>query len=638
MDRFFDNFANSIFQNHRAFHQEAMNFHNSVHESFVRDVSGTRGNRKSLDVDFVPSSRNNFNRHSSRISNGRSLNTRMFSHNRITKGTAGTSNSSSNSMNLRKKLFENWYQRTDTPLKGTFNMKGDKAAIENGGGKYFIVTHEGSGLNIGKGGSFDFELSVKSCSKTKAIKKRYQIHIILGFKNCYNFISIVGDISKSEWRVEKISNSSLIPSLIANTKDLNLKVDKFFELEISVRDGELLTITCDGTAIFKNIHIDQMYIAGPCGFACQRSKMLIKNVSLKVLDSGSPISEIEKEKTKQSKVNSFRSSHFHPQPFDDEFKDDDKKDKVNQDILKDLIEDVSEVSWEDIAGLDNAKRILKEAIILPVLRPDLFKGLRAPPKGVLLFGPPGTGKTMLAKCVAHESKASFFCITASSLTSKFHGEGEKTVRALFENARKLQPSVIFIDEIDGLLSARRSQEHDAVRRLKTEFLLQFDGLRNKDSDRILLMGATNLPFELDDALIRRLTKRIYIPLPDASAKRYLIHRILDSSSMKHNLTESDVSYIHDRTENYSGSDLSNLCREAAFGPVRDLGDDILKASENDMRPIRLEDFESALNVIRPSVSISKIDMYERWNDQYGVRVINKEDKADKVDCKVDEID
>ena len=132
--------------------------------------------------------------------------------------------------------------------------------------------------------------------------------------------------------------------------------------------------------------------------------------------------------------------------------------------------------WNEIAGLEKAKQTLQEAVILPALRPDLFQGLRAPPRGVLLFGPPGTGKTMLAKCVATESHANFFNISASSLTSKWHGEGEKLVRKLFDIARKMQPSVIFIDEIDSLLSSRRENEHDAVRRLKTEFLVHLDGL------------------------------------------------------------------------------------------------------------------------------------------------------------------
>ena len=200
----------------------------------------------------------------------------------------------------------------------------------------------------------------------------------------------------------------------------------------------------------------------------------------------------------------------------------DYDDKLKEIILRDLLLKIPKITWNDIVGLEMAKRTLKEAVILPALRPDLFKGLRSPPKGVLLFGPPGTGKTMLGKCVAAVSQSSFFCISASTLTSKYHGEGEKLVRKLFDVARELQPSVIFIDEIDSLLSSRHSREHDAVRRLKTEFLIQFDGVSTNAKDRVLVMGATNRPQDLDDAVLRRMEKRIYIPLPDEDARKTLL--------------------------------------------------------------------------------------------------------------------
>ena len=200
----------------------------------------------------------------------------------------------------------------------------------------------------------------------------------------------------------------------------------------------------------------------------------------------------------------------------------DYDDKLKEIILRDLLLKIPKITWNDIVGLETAKRTLKEAVILPALRPDLFKGLRSPPKGVLLFGPPGTGKTMLGKCVAAVSQSSFFCISASTLTSKYHGEGEKLVRKLFDVARELQPSVIFIDEIDSLLSSRHSREHDAVRRLKTEFLIQFDGVSTNANDRVLVMGATNRPQDLDDAVLRRMEKRIYIPLPDEDARKTLL--------------------------------------------------------------------------------------------------------------------
>jgi len=149
-----------------------------------------------------------------------------------------------------------------------------------------------------------------------------------------------------------------------------------------------------------------------------------------------------------------------------------------------------------------------------MLRPDIFTGLRAPPKGLLLFGPPGTGKTMLARAIASEGKATFFSISASSLTSKWVGEGEKMVRTLFAMANIKQPSIIFLDEIDSLLCSRAQGQLESSRRIKTEFFIQLDGTRTKENDRVLVIGATNRPMELDDAVRRRFVKRLYIPLPN----------------------------------------------------------------------------------------------------------------------------
>lgn len=203
-------------------------------------------------------------------------------------------------------------------------------------------------------------------------------------------------------------------------------------------------------------------------------------------------------------------------------------------IKNEVIGSTKEVHWEDIAGLEDAKCTIKEAVVMPLLRPDFFTGLRSAPKGILLFGPPGrlalqltkkvdltfctftgTGKTLIGKCIASQANATFFSISASSLTSKWIGEGEKLVKALFVYARVRQPSVIFLDEIDSVLTKRSENENEATRRLKTEFLVQLEGAHTTtEQDRVLLVGATNRPQELDDAARRRFTKRLYIPLPD----------------------------------------------------------------------------------------------------------------------------
>lgn len=188
------------------------------------------------------------------------------------------------------------------------------------------------------------------------------------------------------------------------------------------------------------------------------------------------------------------------------------------------------------------------------------------PIGLLLFGPAGNGKTLLARAIATECSATFFNISAASLTSKYVGDGEKLVRALFSVARKLQPSIIFIDEIDSLLSERNSGEHEASRRLKTEFLVEFDGLGSQENDRIVVLGATNRPQELDEAALRRFTKRVYVTLPDQTTREHLIRNLLAKQGCQ--LPADIVQNLAVYTDGYSGSDLTALAKDAALEPIR----------------------------------------------------------------------
>eukprot|EP00854_Cymbomonas_tetramitiformis_P001742 gene1742-2402_t len=237
-------------------------------------------------------------------------------------------------------------------------------------------------------------------------------------------------------------------------------------------------------------------------------------------------------------------------------------------VEAEILDHSPQVSWEDIAGLQPVKGLLQEIVVLPSLRPDIFCGLRAPPRGVLLFGPPGTGKTMVAKALATETGSTFFSISASSLTSKYMGQGEKIVRELFQLARERQPSIIFLDEIDSVLCSRSSNEHEASRRLKTEFLVQFDGVASGTDDRVLVVGATNLPQELDEALRRRLVRRIYIPLPEESTRYQLVERLLTKQGS--HMSEQDLNKVVEFTNGYSCSDLNSLCKDAAMCPVREV--------------------------------------------------------------------
>ncbi|KAG1650909.1 Spastin [Nymphon striatum] len=285
-------------------------------------------------------------------------------------------------------------------------------------------------------------------------------------------------------------------------------------------------------------------------------------------------------------------------------------------IMDDIVDGGIEITWDDIAGQDVAKQALQEIVILPSLRPELFTGLRSPARGLLLFGPPGNGKTMLAKAVAHESNSTFLNISASSLTSKYVGEGEKLVRAMFSVARELQPSIVFMDEIDSLLTERKENEHEASRRLKTEFLLEFDGVRSGAEDRILVMGATNRPQDLDDAVLRRFTKRVYVGLPDQETRTYLLKQLLS----KHNspLSPDKLNQLAKLTEGYSGSDLTALAKDAALGPIRELDSEQVKNMDpKKMRNINLNDFIDSLKKIRRSVSHQTLHVYDQWNKDYG---------------------
>uniref|UniRef100_A0A8D3E6W4 microtubule-severing ATPase n=1 Tax=Scophthalmus maximus TaxID=52904 RepID=A0A8D3E6W4_SCOMX len=285
-------------------------------------------------------------------------------------------------------------------------------------------------------------------------------------------------------------------------------------------------------------------------------------------------------------------------------------------ILNEIVDSGASVSFDDVAGQDLAKQALQEIVILPALRPELFTGLRAPARGLLLFGPPGNGKTMLAKAVAAESKATFFNISAASLTSKYVGEGEKLVRALFSVARELQPSVIFIDEVDSLLCERREGEHDASRRLKTEFLIEFDGVQSGGDDRVLVMGATNRPQELDEAVLRRFAKRVYVALPDEKTRSTLLTNLLGKHGNP--LSINELSYVAKVTAGYSGSDLTALAKDAALGPIRELGPDQVRCmAANEMRNIKTKDFEDSLKRIKPTVSPTTLKMYTKWNKDFG---------------------
>ncbi|XP_051470824.1 katanin p60 ATPase-containing subunit A1 isoform X4 [Apus apus] len=247
-------------------------------------------------------------------------------------------------------------------------------------------------------------------------------------------------------------------------------------------------------------------------------------------------------------------------------------------------------------------------------------------KGVLMVGPPGTGKTLLAKAVATECKTTFFNVSSSTLTSKYRGESEKLVRLLFEMARFYAPTTIFIDEIDSICSRRgTSEEHEASRRVKAELLVQMDGVggatENDDpSKMVMVLAATNFPWDIDEALRRRLEKRIYIPLPSAKGREELLRINLRELELADDV---DLANIAEKMEGYSGADITNVCRDASLMAMRRrieglTPEEIRNLSRDDMHmPTTMEDFEIALKKVSKSVSAADIEKYEKWIAEFG---------------------
>ncbi|XP_071704962.1 uncharacterized protein [Rutidosis leptorrhynchoides] len=280
------------------------------------------------------------------------------------------------------------------------------------------------------------------------------------------------------------------------------------------------------------------------------------------------------------------------------------------------------IKFDDIGALEDVKTALHELAILPMKRPELFSrgNLLRPCKGILLFGPPGTGKTLLAKALANEAGANFISVTSATLTSKWYGNTEKLVKGLFSFATKLAPAIIFVDEVDSLLGARGGHEHEATRRMRNEFMAAWDGLRSKDSQRILVLGATNRPFDLDDAVIRRMPRRIYVGLPDTNSRLKILKVLLAKENIE---SDFDVRSLVNATEGYSGSDLKNLCIAAAYRPVQELLDEEKKGQKHETTPelrlLNLDDFIQSKAKVSSSVSYDAASMnaLREWNEEYG---------------------
>jgi len=270
-------------------------------------------------------------------------------------------------------------------------------------------------------------------------------------------------------------------------------------------------------------------------------------------------------------------------------------------LIREVFVEIPEVRWSDIGGLEDVKQQLREAIEWPMKHPEILEKMGIePPKGILLFGPPGCGKTLLAKAVATESGANFIAVRGPEILSKWVGESEKAIRQIFRRARQVAPAIIFFDEIDSIAPARGSRFDSGVTdRIVNQLLTEMDGI--EPLRKVVVIGATNRPDIIDPALLRpgRFDRLIYVPPPDFKARL----EILKVHTRKMPLApDVNLEEIAKRTEGYTGADLAAVVREAALIALRE---------EFRVRPVEMRHFLEALKVVTPSLSREDIEAYER---------------------------
>lgn len=314
-----------------------------------------------------------------------------------------------------------------------------------------------------------------------------------------------------------------------------------------------------------------------------------------------------------------------PAPKAAEFRGDIQETYYIEKIRAEVMDRNPQVRWDDVASLHVARALLEEAVMLPLVFPKYFRGIRRSWRGVLLYGPPGTGKTLLAKALCTEMNVTFFNVSPSVFSNKFVGESEKIVRLVFEMARFYAPSVIFIDEIDSLASVRgASNEPEYNRKIKSQLLTEMDGVsKHPDQDAskfVMVLGATNRPQDIDEAIRRRLEKRIYIPLPDEEGRRELIQINMRDLQLDKDI---DVEELVRLSDGYSGADLTMICRDASMAHMRSVidGKTYTQLKELTMKeldaPISHKDFVDALNRIKPNSDKTSMTQYKQWGEKFG---------------------
>jgi vacuolar protein-sorting-associated protein 4 len=281
-----------------------------------------------------------------------------------------------------------------------------------------------------------------------------------------------------------------------------------------------------------------------------------------------------------------------------------------------VVTEKPQVGWAEVVGLDMAKKAVKEAIVYPVQRPDLFP--LGWPRGILLFGPPGCGKTLLAAAVATEIDANFYSIDAASIMSKWLGEAEQNVSKLFGSARKSsnegKPAIVFVDELDSLMGAHSNEVGGEIR-VRNQFLKEMDGIVDKGKNlHVYVIGATNKPWDLDWAFIRRFQKRILVPLPDHHTRLMMLKLYTANLAIE---ADVDLHELARLSEGFSGSDIRDVCQSAQLKLIGEFFESG-KAMDKEAKPrsITMSDFRQILEERKPSVSLDMLSLYNRWFEAF----------------------
>lgn len=358
--------------------------------------------------------------------------------------------------------------------------------------------------------------------------------------------------------------------------------------------------------VYPEYKLNKIYIERAGAY---QNRIEALRMSHKLDDRGSTVPKETTNETRTTKVNkdingAGRTRAQTPEPLDGGLDDLVMKEKPT-------------VRWHEVVGQEDAKRAIRESIVYPTKRADLFP--LGWPRGILLYGPPGCGKTLIAAAAAAEIEGYFINVDAASMMSKWLGEAEKNVSKLFGMARKLNenenaPVLLFVDEIDSLLGTRNGEVGGEVR-VKNQFLTEMDGINSKSKESLLyVIGATNKPWTLEAGFLRRFQKRIYVTLPEHNSRTNLFNQYTAALKKEHSLRSEDLANLG---EGYSASDIKDICQSAQLRVVNELFESgkAMEAKSNP-RAINMTDFKEIFKIRKPSVSIDMIRAYMRWSDQF----------------------